>query len=141
MATDLTGTWQEFYGEVDGRMGPVARTSSTVITYQGNKFSITVFGKLEHEGTYSVNDGSSPAQITFVYTKSSRFELNKPRTGILQLVGDTVKICIGPVGAPAPSNFNTTANSNAVLTIHQRKGSEGGAQDSFTVGTVRAILW
>jgi len=124
MALDLTGTWHGIYAEVDGEARPASYARSLESSYDGNRFSIKIHGEAKHEGTYSINENSNPAQITFVYTKSSHFQLNTPRTGILQVVGDTYKNCIGVVGAPAPSGFNTTAQSNTVLTILQKKGAQ-----------------
>lgn len=128
MAIDLTGTWHAAYAELDGEMGPVARVSRTEITYKDGKFKIDVNGKLEHEGEYSVDDKHSPAQITYIYRKSSFFELGKPRVGIVQLVGSTLKDCIGAVGAHPPATFNTKAHSESVLTVFQRSGHERGSE-------------
>jgi uncharacterized protein (TIGR03067 family) len=127
MAINLTGTWHGVYAEVDGEAMPANYARSLESSYHGNGFSIKVRGQLEHEGTYSINENSNPTQITFVYTRSSRFQLNTPRTGILQLVGDTYKNCIGAVGAAPPSAFNTTAQSNTVLTILHKSGAEESA--------------
>jgi uncharacterized protein (TIGR03067 family) len=123
---NLTGTWHAAYCEVDGEMVSASYVSGIEITHKGDRFSITVQGKLEHEGTYAVNDKVEPHQITFVYTKSPNFELHKPRVGVVQLTDGTYKICIGPVGANAPSGFNTTSKSNTVLTIYEKKGGERG---------------
>jgi uncharacterized protein (TIGR03067 family) len=126
MAHNLTGTWHAVYGELDGEMAAAAHVSGIELSYHANKFSVTVHGKLEHEGTYSVDDSIQPHQVTFVYTKSSYFDLNKPRTGIFQLTGETYKDCLGAVGDRAPSGFSTGPKSNTVLTIFRKKGLEGG---------------
>jgi len=122
----LTGTWHDVYAEVDGEMAAAAYVSGIQLTFHGERFSVTVHDKVEHEGTYSVNDKNDPRQITLVYTKSSHFELNKPRTGIAQLTGDTFKLCLGAVGAHPPSALNTTPKSSTVLTVFRKKGLEGG---------------
>jgi uncharacterized protein (TIGR03067 family) len=145
MALNLTGSWHGIYAEVNGEATPASYARSLESSYQGNKFSIKVHGQVQHEGTYSINENSSPPQITFVYTKSSHFQLNESRTGILQVAGDTYKNCIGTVGAQAPSSFNTTAQSDTVLTILHKRGAEegpaaGGIQIEAGVG-VRHLAW
>jgi uncharacterized protein (TIGR03067 family) len=135
MAIELTGTWHGIYAEVDGEATPASYARSLESSYHGNKFSIKVHGQVQHEGTYSINENSNPPQITFVYTKSSHFQLNVPRTGIVQVVGDTYKNCIGAVAAPAPSGFNTTAQSNTVLTILNKRG---GAEESPAAGGIQS---
>lgn len=126
MADNLTGTWHAVYAEQDGQMAAAAYVSTIELMYSGNKFSVNVEGKLAHEGTYSINDKTVPHQVTLVYTKSSHFELNKPRHGIFQLSGDTYKDCFGAVGGHVPASFDTTPHSNSGFTIFQRKGHEGG---------------
>jgi hypothetical protein len=107
-------------------MTPVAHFSGIVATYEGNRFRIEVNGVVEHEGTYSIDEKVAPAQITYTYTKSTRYELNKPRVGIIQHVGHTFKECVAAIDARPPAGFNTEHGSNAVLTIHQTSGAEAG---------------
>jgi uncharacterized protein (TIGR03067 family) len=142
MALDLTGTWHGVYAEVDGEALSASYSRGVESTYQVNEFSIKIHGKVEHEGTYSINEKVDPNQITFVYTKSSHFELNKPRTGILQLAGTTYKNCIGAIGAKVPHGFNTAPNSNTVLTVLQKKGAEAAASEAISpqVGP-RILAW
>jgi uncharacterized protein (TIGR03067 family) len=133
MPINLTGSWRAVYAELNGQMTPVAHFSGIVITYSGKKFSIAVHGVVEHEGTYSINEKSTPAQITYVYTKSTFFELEKPRIGIVQVNGETFKDCLAGIGDPPPPTFNTTSESNAVMTIHQKSGTETGIGVSVSV--------
>lgn len=126
MAQNLTGTWHAVYAELDGEMAAAAYVSGIELTYQGDKFSVTVNGELKHEGTYTVEEKTVPHQLTLVYTKSSVFELSKPRVGIFQLTGETYKDCLGGVGARAPSHFGTAPKSDTVMTIFRKKGLEGG---------------
>jgi uncharacterized protein (TIGR03067 family) len=135
MAIDLTGSWHGVYAEVDGEALPASYSRSLESSYRGNEFSIKIRGELEHAGTYSINESRTPPQITFVYTKSSRFPLNTPRTGILQVVGETYKNCIGVVGAQPPSGFNTTAHSDTALTVlHKRGGEEPSTEGGIQPG-------
>jgi uncharacterized protein (TIGR03067 family) len=120
MASDVSGTWHGVYCEVDGEIIPPAYVGTIEAKYERGEFSIKVQGKVEHEGTYTIDDKKEPAHITFVYTKSSRFETGKPRVGIFQVTGGTYKNCLGPIGAKAPHTFNTTAKSNTVLTVLQK---------------------
>lgn len=141
MPINLTGTWRAVYAELDGEMGPAAHFSGIAITYKEKKFEIHCHGVLEHEGEYSINERVSPAQITYVYTKSSYYELNKPRVGIVQLAGTTLKDCLGAVGAHPPATFNTTPKSDTVLTVHQKSGHEGGSNVRITRGPTPVVVW
>jgi len=144
MAHDLTGTWHGVYCEVEGSAAPAGYAAGLEATYHGKGFSIKVHGTVEHEGTYSIDDKVEPHQITFIYTKSSHFELGKPRVGILQVNGETYKNCLGPVGAKAPSSFNTTSNSNTVLTILTKGAAahvEGRERTAPQPGRTLDLAW
>jgi uncharacterized protein (TIGR03067 family) len=127
MAINLTGKWRAVYSELNGEMAPVAHVSGIEITFEGDTFSISVSGSEEHSGTYMIDDSVEPARIHYVYMKSSFYKTNRCRVGIIQLTGSTFKDCLGGIGAPAPKSFTTTANSDTVMTIHQRVGAEGGS--------------
>jgi uncharacterized protein (TIGR03067 family) len=124
---NLSGRWRVVYSELDGEMTPVAHFSGIEIEYMKNKFRIFVHGVLQHAGTFSINQRTKPAQITYVYEKSTFYDVGKPRVGIVQLTGDTFKDCLGAIGAKPPASFNTHKDSELVLTIHQRAGAEGGS--------------
>ena len=127
MAINLSGTWRVVYSELGGEMTPVAHFSGIVSTYKGGRFTIEVNGVVEHEGSYRIREKRGGfAEITYVYTRSTAFELDKPRPGIVQVTRNTFKVCTGKIGGSAPSTFNTKKGTDAVLTIHQKAGTEGG---------------
>ena len=138
----LTGTWQAVYSEVNGELASVAHTGIIRHIYVANRFQVSLEEEIVHEGTYSLSDKTTPHQITFVYTKSSHFELNKPRVGIIQLVGNTSKICLGEVGAHAPTGFNTVSRSNTTLIVLQKHGFEAGRSiKELAAITTKSTLW
>jgi uncharacterized protein (TIGR03067 family) len=125
---DLTGSWRAVYAELNGEMTSADHFSGIVMSYDDDSFSIEVNGEVAHEGTYAIDESTDPAQITYTYSKSTFYETGKPRVGIVQLVGATFKDCLGAIGDPPPPSFNTTADSNTVMTVHARSGSESGLE-------------
>jgi uncharacterized protein (TIGR03067 family) len=127
----LQGDWRVVYSELNGEMTPLAESATTVVTHKGNNFSVSklVNNKqtVVHEGRFSINVAVMPHRIVLIYTKSI-FEgnLGGPRVGIAQLVGDTLKTVLPGVGHPPPGDFVTYEDSDLVLTVHQRVGSEKG---------------
>jgi uncharacterized protein (TIGR03067 family) len=122
----LQGRWRVVYSEVDGEMTPVDEFSTIVIENKDNRFAVEKNGTIVHEGKYSVNVSVTPHEIVYIYSKGADVFLGGPRAGIFQLEGETFKTCLGAVGQRPPSGFNTFPDSDAVLTIQQRVGSEGG---------------
>ncbi len=129
----LNGSWRAVYSELDGEMTPVAHFSTILVTFKSGRFQIQSDGKVQHAGVYELDTESSPARIIYTYKKSSFYKTEKPRVGIIQLTGDTMKDCLGAIGARPPKSFNTTADSNTVMTVHQRVGSEGGIGLSVSI--------
>lgn len=123
---NLNGNWRAVYSELEGEMTPVAHFSTILVSFKNGRFQIQSDGKVQHAGDYKLDAESTPARIIYTYRKSSFYECDKPRVGIIQLNGDTLKDCLGAIGAKPPKEFNTTEGSNTVMTVHQRVGSEAG---------------
>ena len=122
----LQGRWRVVYSEVDGEMTPVGDFSTIILENKSNYFSVEKNGKVLYEGRFSVNLSVTPHEIVYIYTKGADVFLGGPRSGIFQLVSDTFKTCLSAVGHRPPKDFNTFPNAEAVLSIHQRTGSEQG---------------
>src|SRR5215213_856179 len=124
----LQGDWRVVYSEFNGEMTPVADFSTIVLTHKGSNFSVAKNGKVLYEGRYSVNTAVMPHRVVLFYTKSAdEAFLGGPRVGLAQLVGDTLKTILPPVGQEPPKDFTTYPDSDFVLSVHQRVGSEKGA--------------
>jgi len=137
----LQGQWRVVYSEIDGEMTPAAESATTVLTLKGNNFSVEKNGKADHAGFYRINVARMPHGIPINYTKSN-FEgnLGGTRSGIFQVIGDTLKLVLPAVGEPEPKDFVTYADSDLVLTVLQRVGSEKGI--GATVSRTRSVsLW
>jgi uncharacterized protein (TIGR03067 family) len=123
----LQGDWRAVFSEFNGEMTPVGDFSTIVLTHKDNNFSVAKNGKVLHEGRYSLNTAVKPHVIALTYTKSANEAfLGGPRVGIAQLVGDTLKTVFPPVGQEPPKDFTTFPDSDLVLTVFQRAGSEKG---------------
>lgn len=123
----MQGDFRVVYSELNGEMTPAQEFSTVVVTHRGNNFIVKKNDKVVHEGRFSINVAVMPHQIVLFYTKSN-FEgnLGGPRVGIAQLVGDTLRTSLPGVGYPPPNDFITYPDSDLVLTVHQRVGSEKG---------------
>jgi uncharacterized protein (TIGR03067 family) len=122
----LEGRWQAVYSEVAGQMTAVDEFSSIEQSFSGNEFTVFKGGEPRYEGRFSVNRSSDPNELVLVYTKADDdMFLGGPRNGVVQMEGDTLKMCLGAVGQTGPKDFNTTTDSSAVLTIFQRAVDRG----------------
>jgi uncharacterized protein (TIGR03067 family) len=137
----MQGDFRVVYSELNGEMTPVQEFSNIVVTHRGNNFIVKKNDKVVHEGTFTINVAVMPHQIVLRYSKSV-FEgnLGGPRVGIAQLVGDTLRTNLPGVGYPPPSDFITYPDSDLVLAVHQRVGSEKG-RGLTTSKTASVAVW
>lgn len=133
----VQGSWRAIYSELNGEMTPVEEFSTIEMEHKENHFTVKKNGKIVEEGRFSINLNTTPHEITYIYSKGPEIFLGAPRVGIVQVQGDTLKTCLGPIGQKPPTDFNTSANSDAVLTIAQRRGSEQGT--GLAISRTRAI--
>lgn len=138
IAEALQGDWRVVYSELNGEMTPVADFSTIVTTHAGNTFTVKKNGKVAYSGTVSINAIPMPHPVVLRYKESQNPEfINGPRVGILQVIGDTLKIAFAPIGHKPPKDFNSFPDSDYVLSIYQRVGAEKGT--GLSVSKSKAI--
>ncbi|MFE9934225.1 TIGR03067 domain-containing protein [Streptomyces sp. NPDC005533] len=118
----LAGAWRAVYSEADGRMSPVEDFAGLTHRFEENAFSVDG-GVGRHAGTFSLDTSKSPIEVIYIYKESDGPFLGAPRRGLIQLEGDTLKLCMGPIGHDSPTDFNTKPGSQTVLTVFQRLDS------------------
>ena len=90
---------------------------------QGNQFRVEKDGAVAYHGTFAIQGATapSPSSITLTYTTSAQpLFLGGPRPGVFQIEGDTLKMCLAPIGHPRPTAVTTFPGSEAILSIFQR---------------------
>lgn len=133
----LQGRWRAVYSELDGQMTSVSDFSTIVQENRGNEFVVEKNGEVVAEGRFSVDTSVFPHELVYTYRKGAEIFLGGPRPGVVQVVGDTLKTCMGAVGRRRISELATAPDSESVLTVFQRVGAEGGAD--IRVSAARAI--
>ena len=121
----LQSRWRAVYSEVEGEMTPINDFSALILEHAGNTFTVANKGATVDEGTFSVNVTVTPHELVYIYSKGQPQFLGAPRRGIFQIEGNTLKLCMSPIGHPSPAEFNTRPNSQVVLNIWQRTDANG----------------
>jgi uncharacterized protein (TIGR03067 family) len=112
----LTGSWAVSEIEFQGMKVPLPPGQDIAFTFQGAKLLVNQMMMKQEEGTYKIDDKTSPKQIDLTGS------LNQPGTikGIYHLEGDTLKIAFsmqGP-GGQRPTGFDA---KDIVVMICKRK--------------------
>jgi uncharacterized protein (TIGR03067 family) len=121
----LQSRWRAVYSEVEGEMTPINDFSALVLEHTGNAFTVTSKGVVVDEGTFSVDVTATPHELVYIYSKGAPRFLGAPRRGIFQVEGNTLKLCMSPIGHAAPAQFNTRPNSQVVFNVWQRTDAKG----------------
>jgi len=118
-ARKLSGSWIAAEAQRDGR--PAPEDIGHQLAFNGDRFIITSDGQPVYSGTFSVNPGVQPAQITFVHAEGQA--QGQTWEGIYRLDGRKLTICddaFDPAKA-RPSGFSTSAGSGHVLITFTRQ--------------------
>ena len=94
------------------------RSVSRVRTWRGNR-TILKFGPETYiDATFTLHPAVSPHAIDFVHQKG--MYAGKKQSGIVQLEGDTMKLCVSPPGKPRPTDFAERGENT--VTVFRRAG-------------------
>src|SRR4051794_5488440 len=94
----MQGGWKHVYSEMNGQAGPADKVQR--LTYNEDQFTLEKDGKVAHEGKFTLDVTRSPCEIVYIYSKSFPIYMGAPRSGIIQIEGNTMKCCFAPLGQP-----------------------------------------
>jgi uncharacterized protein (TIGR03067 family) len=111
----LQGVWQAVSYERDGKAEPdKARGRKLVVA--GNHWTLQTGAGLQ-KGTFAHNAQVTPHHLDMVAAGQAAA---KPRRGIYEVRGDTLKLCQSPRGRERPAGFETKAGSRQRLAVYRR---------------------
>lgn len=122
LLSSLQGKWKCVYSELGGSMTDPADFATRTIDFNGNGFVVEKNNAVAHEGTFNLNVQTSPASMVLIYSKSFPIFLGGPRSGIVQVEANTLKMCFAAIGQSSPKDFNTFPDSESTLSIYHKPG-------------------
>jgi uncharacterized protein (TIGR03067 family) len=116
--TDFKGTWIPSEGMAEGKKLPDNFLSSTKLMLQEGKYSVVV-GEEKEDGTYKVDESKKPATVDITPTTG----MNKGKTipAIIEVRGDTMRVCYNTMGQDRPKDFNSTAENKFVMMVYKKQ--------------------
>lgn len=117
-AQSLTGDWEVASGLLHGKLIPdnVVQTMSLSLT---EDTFMAKSGNLSSNGSFTNNDSTSPAQITFSINEGD--DSGRELKGIWRMDGNSLRITFSENGS-FPTSFDSSAD-NKYLTLNYRPGS------------------
>jgi uncharacterized protein (TIGR03067 family) len=120
-AKRLQGVWEPVAVTAEGKKiaeADVAK-SGMRLTMDGDRYKVTVQGKLVEGGTFKLDPGKSPRTLDLTITEGD--DKGKTQLGIYKLDGEALTIALPPTGTTArPAAFESTAKNQVELTTFRR---------------------
>ena len=116
-ARAIQGLWKPVTAVLAGAPMPDAVIKIISLRMDQGKYEVFV-GDEPDRGTYTLDAGTTPRQITVVGTEGP----NKGKTfpAIYELDGDSLRICYDLSGAKFPAKFESTTGTLLYLVTYQR---------------------
>jgi uncharacterized protein (TIGR03067 family) len=114
----LDGTWVAVATIKNGAEAPKEELEGTKVTFKDNTFTLTQGGK-EMKGTIQIDATKKPATIDIELTEGG--DKGETGSGIFELKGDDLKLCLGLHGNPRPTAFEAPEGSGCVLVTLKRE--------------------
>jgi uncharacterized protein (TIGR03067 family) len=113
----LQGPWVLISLTEDGRQLGIADFK---LTFAGNKYTVTVAGRISLEGTFRIDPTKKPK--VFEETHTSGAKRGQSSVGIYKLEGDRLTICLPETGKDnRPTGFVSKAGTGHELTVFKRE--------------------
>jgi uncharacterized protein (TIGR03067 family) len=89
------------------------------ITFTGDKFSVSVDGKVVQAGTNKLDPAQKPAHVDAAVTEGQGKDTTM--LGIYELKGDIMKVCFDLKGKERPSSFTAKAGQMSAVIKREKK--------------------
>jgi uncharacterized protein (TIGR03067 family) len=99
----MEGTWEAKGYWADGKKWPDAELATMKLLVKDTGENELVLGKEKYFGTYKLDESTVPKTIDITITQGPH--KGQKKLGIYDLKGDTLRICVGPLGGGRPKEF------------------------------------
>jgi uncharacterized protein (TIGR03067 family) len=99
----MEGTWQATLYIADGKKWSDRELKTMKLIVKGAGENELVLGEEKFHGTYKLDESASPKTIDITLTSGP--DKGKKKLGIYELKGDTLRLCVGPLGGKRPAEF------------------------------------
>jgi uncharacterized protein (TIGR03067 family) len=115
----LQGTWKVVSLVNDGQEVPPEKIEEARLTFEGDRYSLKG-GEEGYRGTFKLDSGQSPRQITTTFLADDGKEKGKA-LGIYELDGKRLRICWRHEGEERPKQFASRPGSGIRLMVLERE--------------------
>jgi uncharacterized protein (TIGR03067 family) len=115
----LEGTWEAVAAVVDGVKQELKKGKGHHLVIRGDTYTLEhTDGKPFGKGVLKVDPSKKPKAIDLLPAEGK--EEGKAIPCIYDLNGDELRLCVGRIGRPRPTNFAAADGSKHILTTYRR---------------------
>src|SRR5262249_4835030 len=103
---NMSGTWIPTDGMIAGQKMPDNHLAATKLILNDGKYTVVV-GEDKEEGTYKI-DTTKPGPHPLDIEPTMGPNKGKKMAGIVEMKGDTMRVCYNPNGMDRPKDFTST---------------------------------
>lgn len=115
----LEGTWRFVSHEMQGKAATPEQLEKMSITFAGDKFAVSVDGKVVQAGMNKLDPAKKPAQVDAAVTEGQGKDTTM--LGIYELKEDTMKVCFDLQGKERPTSFTAKASQMSAVIKREKK--------------------
>jgi uncharacterized protein (TIGR03067 family) len=116
----LQGTWRPISQELDGKKTSEEELKDRAVVFDAaGKASLRHGDKILLESAWKIDPTKKPKAVDSTYTSGEN--KGKTRLGIYELEGDTLRVCLGPIGKERPTEFSSKPGSGNLLFRFERE--------------------
>lgn len=112
------GTWTIESSIAGGKEIPRDQLKGFLVTYEGDKHTLTHEGQVFQVGTQKIDPSKSPKTIDM--TMSEGPSKGAVMLGIYEIDGETMKACFDSQGKKRPTEFKSEPGSATFVNVHKR---------------------
>jgi uncharacterized protein (TIGR03067 family) len=113
----LQGDWAIVSYVIDGKKLSDDEAQSLFRTFKKDECTVYLFDKPLAKGKIRIDANKKPKTIDICPAESP----DKPRLGIYEIEGDTLKICMASPGKERPKEFSSKKDSGQSLEVSERE--------------------
>jgi uncharacterized protein (TIGR03067 family) len=117
----LEGEWRFVGLQVDGTDLPAAAFTQSRLLIDGDRFRMES-PEANYDGTFTIDVTTEPMRIDIAFVEGP--EAGQSSSGIYEIDGDQLTICLGLVGAARPVGFSTRPGSGHALERLRRASAD-----------------
>ncbi len=129
----IQGTWILVSSESDGVSRPAEslRAGKVLMIFEADRMTARMGDRSAVLGTFALDPTKTPKAYDRTYPDGS------PRPGISELEGETLRICIAPLGKNRPTAFTTKPGDGRTLLVYKHDHVQSRGQATIGVPDAR----